>query len=87
MTVSARERRHFQAIRTAKQAEHEERVREALEKHPVERIREGLALGAAPLDPKLEASLDRRALAQAELARRGRALGMRVERDERREAP
>jgi len=85
--VTAKERRHFQAIRAAKQIEHEERLRDALTMAPVERIREGLALGAAPLDTQLEAGLDRRALAQAELARRGRELGLRVERDRRREAP
>jgi hypothetical protein len=39
MSASARERRHFEAIRKAKDAERVERLREALEKHPVERMR------------------------------------------------
>ena len=74
MTATARERRHFEAIRRAKAAEREERQRDALAKHPVECMREGLALGAFPIGPEIEAALERRGLAQAELARRGRAL-------------
>jgi hypothetical protein len=85
MAASARERRHFEAIREAKDAERVERLREALQNHPVERMREGLALGAFAVDAAVEAALDRRALGQAELARRGRALRVRGERGGRRD--
>lgn len=84
MTVSARERRHFQLIREAKDAERAERLREALAKHPVERMREGLALGDVGRNALTDAALDLRALGQAELASRGRALRMRTEREQRR---
>lgn len=84
VTPSDRERRHFAAIRRAKDAERSERLREALAKHPVERMREGLELGAYAVDAETIDSLDRRALNQQELARRGRALGMRANGDGRR---
>ena len=77
--ISEQERRHFEAIREAKELERAERLREALDKHAVERMREGLDLGAGYEDDQLEAALELRALAQAEFARRGRALGLRVE--------
>jgi hypothetical protein len=77
MTASARERRHFEAVRRAKQAERAERLRETLQRHPLESMREGLALGAGVVDAQVEAALDARAIGQAELARRARALGMR----------
>jgi hypothetical protein len=77
MTVSARERRHFEAIREAKAAERLERLREALRKSPIESMREGLALGDAGCDPYVETALDARAHGQAELSRRARALGLR----------
>ncbi|HEX2677610.1 MAG TPA: hypothetical protein VHM19_13245 [Polyangiales bacterium] len=75
--VSARDRRHFDAIRKAKQAEREERLVETLARDPIESMREGLALGAGKVDAAVERLLDQRALGQAELAKRGRALGMR----------
>ena len=78
--ATARERRHFEAIRRAKDAERAARQREALARHPVECMREGLELGDFPVDPEIEAALERRGLAQAELARRGRALRARDER-------
>jgi hypothetical protein len=67
MTVSERERRHFEAIREAKEAEHAERLREAIQAHPVAGMLAGLALGAAEQETVIEAVLDRRALAQSEL--------------------
>lgn len=85
MTVSARERRHFEAIRKAKAAERVERLREALQKHPIDSMREGLELGRIAVDAHIEAALDERALGQAELARRARALGMRSGRERGRE--
>ena len=54
MTVSARERRHFEAIRKAKDAERLERQREALRRSPIESMREGLALGDVGFDPHVE---------------------------------
>jgi hypothetical protein len=74
MTATPRERRHFEAIARVKDVERAERQREALARHPVECMREGLALGAFPVDSEIEVALERRGLAQAELARRGRAL-------------
>jgi hypothetical protein len=87
MRVTERERRHFDAIRRAKQAEHEERLREALQTHPVARILQGLALGAGEQAAEVEAALDRRATGQAELGRRARALGLRGEHGRHRETP
>lgn len=85
MQASARERRHFEAIRKAKLAERVERIREALRRHPLEGMREGLELGDVATSAAVEASLDRRALSQADLARRGRALRGHGNDDERRE--
>jgi hypothetical protein len=77
MSAGGRDRRHFDAIAHAMQVAHEERLREALGTHPAERMLKGLELGAGRLDDATTAALDRRALAQGELARRARALGLR----------
>lgn len=67
----------------AKRQERRERLLEALATHPVARMIEGLELGyAARTDLEDEMALDRRALGQAELALRGRRLGMRGEADD-----
>lgn len=78
MSLSAKDRSHFDRIREAKRAERDERLDEALEKPAIARIIEGLELGAmAPNHPGVEASLDRRALGQADLQARARELGLR----------
>lgn len=77
MSVSERERAHFEAIARAKREERRERAREAAAAHPVQKMIEGLELGAAmPTTPEREALLDRRALGQAELYARARRLGL-----------
>lgn len=78
--VTDRDRAHFRRIAAAKKAEEEERLAEAARRHPVEKMIEGLQMGyAAPTDEATERMLDERALGQAELARRGRELGLRVD--------
>lgn len=76
--VSAREQRHFEAVRRLKEAERQERLREALARHPLESMREGLALAALTLANASDDLSDQRALGQAELARRGRERGLRT---------
>jgi len=79
-SVTDRDREHFRRIAEAKKAEEAERLREAALRHPVEKMIEGLRMGyAAPTDEATERLLDERALGQAELARRGRELGLRVD--------
>lgn len=76
--MSARDRAHFDRIAEAMRAEKEARLREAIAQPAVARVIDGLELGdAAPISPAIEESLDRRALAQAELQARARRLGLR----------
>jgi len=77
MTVTAREREHFQRIREAMSEERSARMQEDLEKTAIERIAEGLALGAAlPRSDDRDALDLERALGQAQLYERARRLGL-----------
>ena len=77
MKVSARDRRHFEAIRRVKALERAERQRDPGYLNAVDSMREGLELADVASDSHIEALLDARALGQAELSRRARVLGLR----------
>lgn len=77
--MSEDDRAHFARIDAAKRAERTERILEANAEHPVAKMIDGLELGhAGGSSADLETMLDRRALGQAELARRGRRCGRRT---------
>jgi hypothetical protein len=71
------DRAHFQRVAAAMREEANVRLREELRRPAMERLVEGLVLGEAfASSPVTEALLDQRALAQAELHRRARRLGL-----------
>jgi hypothetical protein len=75
--VDAAERAHFERIAAAQREIESERLPEELARPSMERLIEGLALGdAVRTSPIVERTLDQRALAQAELHRRARLLGL-----------
>lgn len=68
--MSGLSREHFDVIGAAMEAEKADQRLEALRTTPRERIEVGFLLGAVPRDEATERSLDRRADAQIELARK-----------------